>query len=127
MVTTKKIKHTHAIEAITSNETQVEQTESESKAPQKKKKDLGPLLFVKVGSLGIEHHGLNSEIGGMLHPVALLELALSACPNPPTLTRSCKSHGQLIEVLKNIHETHYIIIIYTYICIPYLVKQPWGI
>lgn len=37
---------------------------------------LGSLLLVEVGGAGVEHHGLDGEVLGVLLPVALLHLAL---------------------------------------------------
>lgn len=47
---------------------------------------LGALLLVEVGGAGVEHHGLDGEVLGVLLPVALLHLPLHL-PDPCTTQR----------------------------------------
>jgi hypothetical protein len=57
---------------------------------------LGALLLVEVGGVGVEHHGLDGEVLGVLLPVTLLHLALrlaEPCSTTNTTVRSDRAAG----------------------------------
>lgn len=73
----KKVNHSAAAtETILSDSTKNEGERKMEEWRRLMQQHLGPLLLVEVGGAGVEHHGLDGEVLGVLLPVALLHLAL---------------------------------------------------